>query len=156
MAKAGIPTLVKHVALAIFKSGDLKGNKFKKTQAAFDIARSRLVEYGYLKKGSEQGPPENIKLTGKGHKREGYHRNEGGEGKSKTTEWDQLYSLIQETEEEAPGEEGVTEEAAPVGTPPRQVRKQQTKQRRARAARSSPKRRTKRRRVTKAKRAKRG
>lgn len=158
MAEADIPILVKHVALAVYKSGDLKGNKFQKVLAAFDIARSRLVEYGFLTKTSNLGGPDNIKLTGKGHKREAYHRHEGGLGKVKTRHWDDLYALIQEAVEEQPGDGEMDEGATPVSSP-RDARAQATKMRLAKAAQSapkSPKRRTKKRRVTKAKKARRG
>ena len=158
MAKADIPVLVKHVALALFKSGDVQGiNKIQKIQASLEIARSRLVEYGFLTKTSTQGGPENIKLTGKGHKREAYHRHEGGKGAQKTKEWNALYVVIQEGEEEQPGDGEMDEAGTPV-SPPRATRKVETKRRHAKAAKSAPrpKRRTKKVRMKRTKKARRG
>jgi hypothetical protein len=156
MAKVGIPVLVKHCALAIYKSKYAQGSKIQQIQQSFDIARSRLVEYGFLKKGSETGSPEDIKLTGKGHHRESKHRREVG-GKKKTKAWDDLYALIQEEVEEEPGDESADEEVSPFGGNKRAIRAQQKKKRLAKAARSAPKPkpRTKRRTVKKAKKARR-
>lgn len=152
MAKQDIPILVKHMALAIFKSGSLTGTVFDKATSAFNIARHRLVEYGFLTKGSELGPPENIKLTGKGHKGEAKHRRES-DARKKVKEWDKLYSLISEAEEEEPDEGAMSPEAEPEGFPPAPAtRRSQRRQRRARVA----KRRTRRARVPRAKKAKRG
>ena len=155
MAADGIPVLVKHVALAVYKSGDVKGsNTLEKVLGAFDIARHRLTEYGFLKKGSEKGDPSKIKLTAKGHKAESKHRREVG-GQVKTKEWDKLYSLIAEAEEEPEDDGSMIGDnrlaGAVAGAGP-QVRKKQEQVRRAKVA----KRRTRRARVPRAKKAKRG
>jgi len=99
MAKADIPVLVKHCALAILRSGDMAGTRMEQLRGAFLVARSRLVEYGYLASGSQKGGSKNIKLTAKGHQREAKHRRERF-GYVKTIIWDLLYTLIQEDVED--------------------------------------------------------
>jgi len=155
MASGDIPILVRHVALAIYKSGDVRGaSTLEKAIGAFDIARHRLTEYGFLRKGSEKGKPSKIKMTVKGHKADAKHRSEVG-SKTKTKEWDKLYSLISEAEEE-PVDSGAMNEVsglpAASSKPGPKARKKQDQVRRARVA----KRRTTRARVPRAKKAKRG
>lgn len=154
MAKNDIPVLVKHCALAIFKSGDVKGSVMDKTLGAFDIARHRLTEYGFLKKGSEVGDPSKIKLTSKGFQAESKHQREGAAGKAKTREWDKLYRVISEAEEESTDDGAMNQLAAlpAVAKPGPKERKKQDQVRRVKVA----KRRTRRARVPRAKKAKRG
>lgn len=100
MAKQ-MPVLVKHCALAIYKSGYCKGVGVKKVQQALDIAISRLTQYKFLWKNAGKVKPENIQLTAKGKAAEAVHRNESGGG-IKTAHWDALYTLMKfEAEEEA-------------------------------------------------------
>ena len=93
---ARIPIIVKHCALAIFKKGGIDGGTTKeKFQSAWNIARARLTEYGYLGSGSEKGSVDNIRLTGKGRARETFHLREAG-GNVKNMQFDKLYKLLQE------------------------------------------------------------
>jgi len=99
MAKATVPFLVKHVALAIYESGDVHGSsKVQKITGAMDIARHRLVEYGFLRRGSEKGAVDQIHLTPKGLERERKHKFHGPAAKNK--KFDLLYGLISAVDEE--------------------------------------------------------
>jgi hypothetical protein len=158
---SGVPVLVKHCALAIYRSGDVKGSVFQKIYQAMLIARSRLTEYGFLLRGSELGGVETIKLASKGLRREVEHLRESG-GRPKTELWDKLYALIEghpleellgKDEEEKPvGEEvGKLVKAAaelklpePVAVNPRDAREAQRRHRLVKAAMSMPIRRAKR------------
>jgi len=152
MAKADMPVLVKHCALAIYKSGYCSGTKVEKVQQALRIAVSRLVEYGFLWKNAGKVAPEKIKLRAKGQKAESRHRREKG-GKVKTAEWDALYKLTQEEAEEDEGAGATSDDAEPVAAERYESRPQQRRRRLAKAARSSARRMPKR--VKRAKRAKR-
>jgi hypothetical protein len=145
---------VKHCALAVYKSGDVKGSILQKVYQSMLIARSRLTEYGFLKKGSEKGGIETIKLTGKGLRREAEHQREKG-GVEKTALWDQLYTLLEAAspeeglkaaEIEGAEEKSATESVAPkpVAVDPRAVREAQRLHRLAKAAKSAAKPRAKR------------
>ena len=120
MAEVDIPVLVKHVALAIYESGDVHGEKFKKIVTSLQIARGRLVEYGFLQPGSEHGPPDNIRMTVKGVRRNLKHVMESG-GKKKTHRWDRLYALISEGMEDgdSDGEDELAEQDQAPSTPSR-------------------------------------
>jgi len=132
------PVLVKHCALAIHKSGYCSGQGATKAQQALDIAISRLIQYGFLWKGADQGEPEQIKLTTKGRKAERRHRRESG-AKAKTDEWNALYGLIQEDTDE--GEDSESQDAEPKkpGESLAQRRRRQTKAKVV-SARRAPKR----------------
>lgn len=139
MAQAKIPILVKHMALAIYKDDYLKGEKkVDRVYQSLLIARSRLVEYGFLKPGSEQGGPENIKMTPRGARREQEHLREWG-GKTRTKQWDQLYKLIQEAVEEESDEGAMDPDAQAFGVPPRTVTDKKKQIRHAKAAKSRSK-----------------
>lgn len=93
-----IPFLVKHVAIAIYESGDVHGSSpTQKITGAMDIARHRLVEYGFLRRGSEKGPVADIRLTPKGMQRELKHKYHGP--RAKNLEFDRLFSLIEGAQE---------------------------------------------------------
>lgn len=94
MASAKVPNLVKHCTLAIWKSGDIAGGKRERFVSAWNIARARLVQYGYLAKGSESGTAEDIKLTSKGVVREAEHTREAG-GTAKSMHFDQMFPWIE-------------------------------------------------------------
>jgi hypothetical protein len=87
-----IPILVQHVALAIYESGDVSGSPTLRMTGAMDIARHRLVEYGFLRLGSEKGSVDSIRLTAKGSRRDAHHRGHGG--KEKYEKFAKLYALI--------------------------------------------------------------
>lgn len=70
MANENIPVMLKRVTVAIMK----KRHTFSE---AFNIARASLTQQGYLKKGSEEGPVANIKMTMKGEKRNREHLRKG-------------------------------------------------------------------------------
>lgn len=96
-----IPNLVKHCVVAIVKGGTVQGSLKDKFLGAWNIARSRLVEYGFLRSGSETGPASKIKLTAKGEKREREHTSEG---RMKSRQFDQWWREL-EIESETPGSE---------------------------------------------------
>lgn len=152
MAKADIPVIVKHCALAVFRTGDMAGTKLEQLRGAFAVARSRLTQYGFLMEGSQKGGTEAIKLTAKGHKREAVHKREKF-GHIKTIIWDLLYTLIQEdVEDEGETEAETAVDDQPQATPAREALIEKKRRRLAKVARSaSPKRRPRRK-----KRAKRG
>jgi len=142
------PVLVKHCALAIYKSGWCTGSKVERVQQALDIAVHRLIEYKFLWKNAGKVAPEKIKLTAKGQKAEARHRREKN-AKIKTDAWNALYKLIQEEAEEDDGSGGTSQEAGDVGEPAKGS-KQKKRRRLAHSARRRPKR------AKRVKRAKRG
>lgn len=91
--------MVRHCAIAIYASGYGNGSKEQRFWHCLDVARWRLVEYGYLRKGSQYGPPSNIVLTADGKSRETWHMREQG-GAAKNRQFKYLYGLI-ETEVES-------------------------------------------------------
>lgn len=135
-----MPVLVKHCALAIYKSGYCKGTKVERVQQALDIAVSRLIEYGFLWKNAGKVAPEKIKLTAKGMKAESRHRREKG-GNVKTQAWNALYRLIQEEVQEDDGAGATSQEVGLSLEDPRSARTLQRRRRLAKAARSAPKKR---------------
>lgn len=128
MAQVNIPTLVKHVALAIYETGYIKGSKITRIVHSLNIARGRLVEYGFLMPGSQYGSPANIKLTTKGKKRNVKHQRELA-GRHTTKQWDKLYALILEGMEEEDGDGATTEVMPPVARPKRTALKKQQRRR---------------------------
>lgn len=138
-----IPVLVKHCALAIYKSKYCTGTKVEKVQESLNIAVSRLIQYGFLWKNSGKVTPEKIKLKAKGKKAEARHRREKG-AKIKTDEWNALYKLIQEEAEEDVGVGATSEDAEPATAGAHASKPQQKRRRIAKAARSSARRRPKR------------
>jgi len=134
-----VPFLVKHVAMAIYESGDVHGKSpTQKITGALDIARHRLVEYGFLRKGSETGPVEEIRLTVKGLKREQKHKYHGP--KTKNQKFDRLFDLIADAHD--------SDEDESTDDDPRDVkfhedgplhRKQRTQSRHAHAAKRAAK-----------------
>jgi len=147
-----MPVLVKHCALAIYKSGYCSGTEVEKVQQALDIAVSRLVQYGFLWKNAGKVSPEKIKLRAKGQKAESRHRREK-DGSVKTKEWNALYKLIQEEAEEDEGAGATSEDAEPETMEPVENKPLQRRRRLAKTARASARRKPKR--VKRAKRAKR-
>lgn len=103
MSAAKVPHIVKHCTLAIWRSGDISGGKRERFISSWNIARARLTQYGYLTKGSEEGPVDNIKLTSKGTTREAFHAREPG-GKTKSMLFDQMFKWI-EVAQEAVGDQ---------------------------------------------------
>lgn len=101
MAAQDIPFLVRHCAVAIYESGYGTGSREQKFWHCLEVARWRLVEYGFLRKGSQYGPPLNIKLTAKGKKRENQHKNEQG-GADKNDKFQKLYARIESVVETLP------------------------------------------------------
>jgi hypothetical protein len=95
MAAADIPVLVKHVTVAVYNGGRLRGRGKSRFEEAYMIARATLTKQGYLVKGSEEGPSSNIKLTAKGKMRNLMHR---GEGASKNRFFDQMFSMLEKIE----------------------------------------------------------
>lgn len=93
--------MVRHCALAIYESGYGTGSKEQRFWHSLDVARWRLVEYGYLRKGSQYGPPSNITLTGHGKSRETWHMRETG-GSRKNRKFKYLYALIETAVENLP------------------------------------------------------
>jgi len=98
MPKNRVPALVKHMTMAILKKGGIDGGTQKEQFiSAWNIARARLTEYGFLTGGSDKGPASNIKLTGRGRKRETLHLREAGRS-AKEMLFDSLFSVLQDDE----------------------------------------------------------
>lgn len=97
-----VPVMLKHCAYTIFDEGGLSGSPKEKFIAAFAIARSRLVEYGFLKAASKTGDIKNIALTGRGALREVRHRTDGNS--IKTRRFDELYAKFIEPPAQKPQE----------------------------------------------------
>ena len=135
MAKATVTFLIKHVALAIYESGDVKRtSKTQKITGAMDIARHRLVEYEFLRKGSEKGEISNVKLTPKGQVAERKHKHHGPAKKNQ--KFYRLYALIagaDEIENESPFENENEENSVDA----RPQRKQRIQTRHAHVAKSA-------------------
>lgn len=89
MAFEGIPAVLRHVTLAVFKK--LRGDDEHRFKEAFTIARAQLAKYGYLVPESETGSVEHIKLTAKGLKRDQKHLREGSKGRLKDLRFMELY-----------------------------------------------------------------
>jgi hypothetical protein len=138
-----IPVLVKHCALAIYKSGYCSGTLVEQVQQSFDIAVGRLIEYGFLWKNAGKVSPEKIKLRAKGQKAEARHQREKG-GKVKTAQWDKLYKLIQEEVEEDEDSGATSQDAVPAADEPLESRTMQRRRRLAQNARRSARRKPKR------------
>jgi len=82
-----VPVLVQHTTIAIYES--LPGGQAKFVDA-LKIARARLVEYGFLTPGSENGPASAIRLTAKGVSRNRKHLSDKGANR-KNREFEKLY-----------------------------------------------------------------
>lgn len=104
MPAAEVPHLVKHNTIAIWRTGGLSGGHKERFVSAWNIARARLVQYGFLSKGSEKGKAADIKLTSKGAKRNREHAREA-DGKEKSALFDQMFRWI-EIAETAPVAQG--------------------------------------------------
>lgn len=94
-----IPTIVKHTTLAIYnKDKTLKGRtEAEKFQSAWNVARFRLTQYGFLVTGSEKGSPDQIMLTGRGRLREAEHKRES-DSTIKDRMFDELFSKLSEVD----------------------------------------------------------
>lgn len=104
MAKNRVPALVKHMTMAIYNKGGIDGGTRKERFiSAWNIARARLTQYGFLREGSDKGPVSTIVLTGKGLKRETLHRRER-DGAMKDAKFDELFEQLQD--DEIVGKEG--------------------------------------------------
>lgn len=84
------PLLFKHMALAIYKSGDLHGGAKEVFESALQITLSRLAQYRLIAEYSTLG---NIVLTSTGRTREAVHRGESDKN-PKTMLFDKLYSTL--------------------------------------------------------------
>lgn len=132
MSAADIPTLVKHMALAIYEDGYGDGSKDQKIWHCLDAARWRLVEYGFLRSGSQHGQVSNIVLTAKGRVRDRQHKNESAFAR-KELKFNKLYDLI-DTEADNPvtdREETDSGVATPVTEDRQAVYREKMKARRA-------------------------
>lgn len=116
MATSDIPNLVKHCTIAIWRDGKISGGKQERFISAWNIARARLVEYGFLTKGSENGTSEQIHLTSKGTKRESFHTREPG-GKTKSMLFDQMFRWVEVAEDTKKGD-GPSREETMAGDAP--------------------------------------
>lgn len=114
MAADDIPVLLKHVSLAIYKNGYGSGSKEQRFWHCFDAARWRLVEWGYLAKGSQKGPVTDMRLTAKGRVKNAEHMREPGRA-AKAALFLELYErIITEVE----GDIAEPQETAEVSRPP--------------------------------------
>lgn len=96
MARNRVPNLVKHCTLKIYQKGGIDGStKKERFQSAWNIARARLAEYGYVVEGTQTGPAGRLLLTPKGRARNNDHRSERGGG-AKSRMFDDLFEWILE------------------------------------------------------------
>lgn len=77
MVPKNIPSILKHVTIAVYNKGFLTKNKDGFQQALL-IARASLSRQGYLTPNSEAGSIEAIALTGKGMGRDDVHKRHSG------------------------------------------------------------------------------
>jgi hypothetical protein len=112
MSASDVPSLVKHCVVAIWK--DLSGGSQSRFVSAWNIARSRLVEYGYLAEGSQNADSSDIKLTSKGAKRSGEHRREPG-AKSKEALFDKMFHWLEVAQDSKKGDGLATREDVASG-----------------------------------------
>ena len=88
MPNAKIPSLVKHMTIAIYRDGSIHGKNRKDIfEQCLEIAKSRCREYGFVSF-SGQSLSEEVTLTSKGRKQDAKHR---VEGRAKTVLFDTLY-----------------------------------------------------------------
>lgn len=89
MAANDVPIMCKHMCMAIFNKWP--GYERDKFLNSFAISRGKMVEWGYMTRGSDVGPTKNMQLTPKGIVRNRQHvRERGGAGKSR--EFDRLFA----------------------------------------------------------------
>jgi hypothetical protein len=98
MPAAEVPQLVKHSTIAIWRDGGITGGRRARFVSAWNISRSRLVEYGFLSKGSEHGKARDIKLTAKGQVRNRQHARES-DSKAKSALFDEMFRWIETAED---------------------------------------------------------
>lgn len=139
MPASDVPILVRHMAVAIYKTGYGEGSQTQRFWHCFDAARWRCVEYGLLRNGAQVGLPSEMKLTSKGQARCVLHEREGDK-RTKDDLFETLYALI-ETEVEKP--DGGDRPPTVVGKTPQAYRaKQQAREAEAAAATPRPRRRS--------------
>lgn len=98
MPAAKVPHLVKHATVAIWKDGGIAGGSRERFVSAWNIARARLTQYGFLTEGSEKGKSEDIKLTSKGAKRDREHAREA-DSRAKSGLFDSMFRWIEVAED---------------------------------------------------------
>lgn len=90
-----LPSLVKHMTVAIYRAKRVRGATWEERYYnSWVIARTRLVEYGYLKPGSESGPVTNVIATAKGAGKSRVHNNDGETAKTAT--FDKLAWILEQ------------------------------------------------------------
>lgn len=91
MPPPAVPSLVKHMTVAIFEKDSSSGDRVERFEKAFTIARSRCVTYDLI--GPEGRDDETkIALTAKGSHNENDRRRKPG-GREKDALFDALYAL---------------------------------------------------------------
>lgn len=98
MAAVNVPHLVKHTTLAIWRDGGISGGNRERFISAWNIARARLTQYGYLASGSDTGKAVDIKLTSKGVARDREHARES-DGRAKSALFDSMFKWIEVAED---------------------------------------------------------
>lgn len=81
------PLLFKHMVLAIYKGGSIKGTPRQKLDASFKIALAQLKEHGHVYEKSSEAQ---VLLTSKGVRQNNSHLKEGDK-RGKTRLFDALY-----------------------------------------------------------------
>jgi hypothetical protein len=94
-----IPSMLKHMTLAVFHSGSIHAPVRERFKQAFDIAVSQLKKHGYITGGGSS-----FQLTVKGLKR--HHHSEGARGAVKDRMFDSMYMDVMQ--QKAQGAEGPT------------------------------------------------
>lgn len=134
MAALVLPDLLKHMALAIYNKGYVRGTRVQQLVESLNIARGQLAAWGYLTAGSAKGSLTKIKLTGKGIARSVKHRKEKG-GLVKSAIFDAMYAPVIEAYEQKQKQES---ETLPAGAKAA-ARKKQRNIQVVKAALSAPK-----------------
>jgi hypothetical protein len=89
-----VPVILKHTSLKIYEKGGIDGSTNRaRFQSAWNIARARLTEYGFLTPGSQEGPASRIRLTARGRARTLEHARESSNAQ-KNKKFDELYEEI--------------------------------------------------------------
>jgi hypothetical protein len=88
----GVPPLVRHSVLAIYKKIGGGADGFIR---AFKISRDTLAKSGYLFARDGNDIVANIHLTGKGFVRNSKHLMEGFEGSAKDLEFEKMFKMLE-------------------------------------------------------------
>lgn len=109
------PILFKHMALAIYRTGSLKGPPADRFQSALEIALAQLRKYQMATSGSSLA---RVELTSYGFQTNQKHKREPSSG-AKTRLFDAYYKSLASEGESNPPNPVVLRKAASRGAPPK-------------------------------------